>query len=113
MDCLFCKIIRREIPAVFVYEDEHLFAFNDIHPQAPTHILVVPKKHIATIDEATPTDEILLGKIILSAQQIARNAGLADNGYRLVYNVNTGGGQMIYHIHLHILGGRQMTWPPG
>lgn len=113
MDCLFCKIALKEIPATIVFEDETVVAFRDIRPQAPTHILLVPKKHIPTIDECKARDQELLGSMILSAKNIACSQGLSEAGYRLVFNVNSGGGQEVYHIHLHILGGRQMTWPPG
>ena len=113
MDCLFCKIVRQEIPATVLYQDETIVAFRDIRPQAPSHLLVIPRKHIATINDTDETDAPLLGHMILTAKQLAKKEGLADNGYRLVFNVNSGGGQEVYHIHLHILGGRQMTWPPG
>ena len=113
MDCLFCKINKREISADIIYDDSEVLAFRDINAQAPTHVLVIPKKHIATIDDANAADAALLGKLVLVAQKIARDLGLADNGYRLVFNVKDYGGQEIYHIHLHILGGRQMAWPPG
>lgn len=112
MSCLFCKIATGEIPATVVFEDTEVIAFRDINPQAPTHLLVIPKKHIATIDDADTTDEQLLGKMILIAKKLAKTEGLGE-GYRLVFNVNAGGGQVVYHIHLHVLGGRQMIWPPG
>lgn len=113
MTCLFCKIVKKEIPATIVFEDEELIAFRDIKPQAPTHILVIPKRHIATISDTIEQDEQLLGKMILRAKKLAESEGLSEKGFRLVFNVNSGGGQEVYHIHLHILGGRQMTWPPG
>ena len=113
MTCLFCSIAEKKIPAIIVFEDEEILAFHDINPQAPTHILIIPKKHIATIDEAEPIDGLLLGRMVLVAQQIAREKGFNQEGYRLVFNVNPGGGQVVYHIHLHLLGGRQMMWPPG
>ena len=113
MTCLFCSIAEKKIPAIIVFEDEEILAFHDINPQAPTHILIIPKKHIATIDEAEPIDGLLLGRMVLVAQQIAREKGFNQEGYRLVFNVNPGGGQVVYHIHLHLLGGRQMVWPPG
>lgn len=113
MDCLFCKIIEKKIPSKPVYEDDKLLAFHDINPKAPTHILIIPKKHIATIDELSSEDAVLTGDIILAAKQIAKEQGLSEKGYRLVFNVNNAGGQEVYHIHLHLLGGRQMTWPPG
>lgn len=113
MNCLFCKIAQGEIPATIVFEDNDVIAFRDIRPQAPTHVLIIPRKHIATIDDAEDEDQQLLGKMILKAKQLAQSEGLSDAGYRLVFNVNSGGGQEVYHIHLHLLGGRQMTWPPG
>lgn len=113
MNCLFCKIAQGEIPATVVYEDDDVIAFRDIRPQAPTHVLIIPRKHIATIDDTQDEDQQLLGKMILKAKQLAKSEGLSDAGYRLVFNVNSGGGQEVYHIHLHLLGGRQMTWPPG
>ena len=110
-DCLFCKIIAREIPTDIVYEDDFVLAFNDIMPQAPTHILVIPKKHISTINEAE--DGVLMGKLIISAKNIAKDLGFNDDGYRLVINCGEDGGQTVYHIHLHILAGRAFSWPPG
>ncbi len=113
MDCLFCGIIEREIPAEIVFDNDALMAFRDVNPQAPTHILIIPKKHIQNINHATARDEALLGQLVLAAKQIAAQENLADNGYRLVFNTNDHGGQTVHHIHLHLLGGRQMTWPPG
>jgi len=113
MDCLFCKIAAGEIPAKKVLETDEILAFYDINPQAPKHLLIIPKKHIATINEASTEDELLLGRMILTAQKLASMEGLTKAGYRLVFNVNQDGGQVVYHIHLHLLGGRQMTWPPG
>lgn len=113
MDCLFCKISRGEIPATVVFEDNDIMAFRDIKAQAPTHLLVIPKQHIATINDTSDHDEQLLGKMILQAKKLAKSEGISDTGYRLVFNINSGGGQEVYHIHLHLLGGRQMTWPPG
>ena len=113
MDCLFCKIVQKEIPAEIVTEDDELIVFRDIRPRAPTHLLIVPKKHIATINDTDCQDEQLLGRMILSAKRLAKSEQLSEAGYRLVFNVNRGGGQEVYHIHLHLLGGRQMTWPPG
>lgn len=112
-DTIFGKIIRREIPADIVYEDEDVLAFRDVNPQAPTHILIIPKKTIPTVNELTAADAGLVGKMVLAAKQIAAEKGLADKGYRLVINCNTAGGQTVYHLHLHLLGGRQLTWPPG
>ena len=113
MDCLFCKIVKGDIPSDIVYEDEYVLAFRDINPQAPHHILIIPRKHIATINDAESCDQALLGHCLLSAKKIAQELGVSESGYRLVYNINSGGGQLVYHIHLHLLAGRQMTWPPG
>lgn len=113
MHCLFCDIIQGKIPATVVFEDEEMLAFRDISPQAPTHVLIIPKRHIATINDTDEQDAFLLGRLILRAKHIAKAQGLSETGYRLVYNINSGGGQEVYHIHLHLLGGRQMTWPPG
>ncbi len=110
---LFEKIVARQIPADIVYEDEAVLAFRDIHPQAPTHILIVPKKSIPRIAEAGVEDQNLLGQLLLSAAKVARQAGLAQSGYRLVINNGTDGGETVPHLHCHILGGRQMAWPPG
>lgn len=112
-DDLFLKIINREIPAEIVYETDEVLAFRDINPQAPVHILVIPKVRIPTTNDLKPEHEQLAGKLILAATEIAREQGLSEDGYRLVINCNQAGGQMVYHIHLHLLGGRQMTWPPG
>ena len=113
MDCLFCKIASGDIPAKVVFEDSDLLVIRDIKPQAPIHLLVLPKKHIATINDSESDDEQLLGRMILTAKKMAKTEKMDAEGYRLVFNVNSGGGQDVYHIHLHILGGRQMTWPPG
>ncbi|MER3490952.1 MAG: histidine triad nucleotide-binding protein [Mastigocladus sp. ERB_26_2] len=111
-DTIFGKIIRREIPANIVYEDDLALAFTDINPQAPVHILVIPKKPIPKLSEAEPEDQALLGHLLLTAQRVATQAGLT-NGYRVVINTGDDGGQTVYHLHLHILGGRHMAWPPG
>ena len=111
-NCLFCKIANKAIPASFVYEDEDIFAINDIAPQAPTHILVIPKAHIASLDDATPAQLTLLGKIQLVAGKLAKENGLTT-GYRLVNNCGHDGGQAVAHIHYHLLGGRKLQWPPG
>lgn len=113
MECLFCKIIAGEMPATIVFEDETIMAFRDISPQAPTHLLIVPKKHIATLNDTHDKDEALLGHIVGTATKLARTSGLGEAGYRLIFNTNEDGGQAVYHIHLHILGGRRMSWPPG
>jgi len=113
MDCLFCKIINREIPADIVYEDDQVLAFNDIDPKAPTHLLVIPKKHIATLNDLTEEDQIVVGRLSLTAAKIAKDKGFADDGYRVVMNCNEDGGQTVYHIHMHVMGGRRFTWPAG
>ena len=112
-DCLFCKIINREIKGSIVYEDERVLAFNDINPQAPTHVLVVPKRHISSLNELTPEDDALVGELTRRAAAIARDRGISAGGYRTVFNTNRDGGQTVFHIHLHLLGGRGMAWPPG
>jgi histidine triad (HIT) family protein len=111
-DTIFGKIIRKEIPADIVYEDDLVLAFKDISPQAPVHILVIPKKPLAQISDAESEDHALMGHLLLTAKRVAQQAGL-ENGYRLVINNGHDGGQTVYHLHLHILGGRQMQWPPG
>ncbi|WP_243039974.1 histidine triad nucleotide-binding protein [Dyella sedimenti] len=112
-DTIFGKIIRREIPADIVYEDEDVLAFRDLNPQAPVHVLFVPKKPLATLDEAGAEDAELLGKLLLAAAAYARREGLAGPGYRTVINCNEHGGQTVFHLHVHLLGGRRMHWPPG
>lgn len=111
-NCLFCRIIRGEIPARKVYEDPHIFAFEDISPQAPTHVLIVPKKHFAGLKEAQPEDADLIGRCHLAAAQIAREHNI-EQGYRTVLNVGPGAGQSVFHLHVHLLGGRPLAWPPG
>ena len=111
--CLFCRIMAGEIPASKVYEDDHSFAFRDVNPQAPTHVLLIPKKHIRSLDEASAEDHAVLGHLLLIAPQIARQEGVADNGFRVVVNTGADAGQSVWHIHLHIMGGRPMAWPPG
>lgn len=112
-DTIFTKIINREIPADIVYENEDVLAFNDITPQAPTHVLIIPKKPIATINDIQTQDAELVGKLFLAAQAIAKAQGFDDNGYRVVMNCNEDAGQSVFHIHLHLLAGRKLTWPPG
>jgi len=112
-DCLFCRIIKREIPASIVYEDDHVLAFNDINPQAPTHVLLVPKRHIASLNDLQPGDDQIAGEIVRRAAAIAKEHGLAERGFRTVFNTNREAGQTVFHIHLHLLGGRAMGWPPG
>jgi len=112
-DCLFCKIAANEIKGDIVFEDDNLIAFNDIDPKAPLHVLVIPKKHISRISDIDNDDFILIGQLINCANIIAKEKGYNENGYRLVINCNEDGGQSVYHIHLHLLAGRQMSWPPG
>ena len=112
-DTLFGKIIRREIPAQIVYEDDEVLGFRDVNPQAPVHVLFVPKKAYATLNDIGPNEAVLMGKLFLAAASWAKTQGFADNGYRCVMNCNKDGGQTVFHIHLHLLAGRQMHWPPG
>jgi len=112
-DCLFCKILNGDIPADIVYESDSAIAFRDINPQAPTHVLIIPRKHIATINDINEEDQEIVGSLYLAAKDIARAEGLSDEGYRAVMNCNEGAGQSVFHIHLHVLGGRALTWPPG
>ena len=112
-DCLFCKINARDIPADIVFESDDVVAFRDVNPQAPTHVLIIPRKHIASINELHTSDGVHVGKLFLAAQQIARDEGIADDGYRVTMNCNAAAGQTVIHLHLHLLGGRQMSWPPG
>jgi histidine triad (HIT) family protein len=109
--CLFCRIVRKEIPATIVWEDAHSLAFRDIDPKAPTHVLVIPKTHVASLNEAT--DANMLGRLVLAAREIAAEEGIAESGYRVVLNTGAGAGQSVFHLHLHLLGGRKFTWPPG
>jgi histidine triad (HIT) family protein len=113
VSCLFCKIISREIPGDIVYEDESVIAFNDIYPQAPTHVLVVPKTHIETLNDLGDDQAELVGGLILRAKALAEERKIAASGYRLVFNTNRHAGQTVFHIHLHLLGGRSLEWPPG
>lgn len=112
-DTLFARIVRKEIPAQIVYQDDDVTAFRDVNPAAPTHILIVPNKIIPTLNDITADDQRLLGKLLLTAQKLAKDEGVADGGYRVVMNCNPDGGQSVYHVHLHLLGGRKFTWPPG
>lgn len=111
--CLFCKIAGKEIPSKMVFEDDELFAFHDVNPMAPTHILIIPKLHIASMNEATPEHQALLGKLMLAGRRAAENTGIHESGYRLVVNTGPHAGQSVFHVHLHVLGGRPMAWPPG
>ena len=110
-DCLFCRIVRKEIPAKLVLEDEHCVAFRDLNPQAPVHVLVIPREHVASLNEAH--DPVLIGRLSLAAARIAQQEGIAESGYRTVINTNRDAGQTMFHVHLHLLGGRDMAWPPG
>lgn len=112
-DCIFCKIISGDIPADIVYQNDDVLAFRDLNPQAPTHVLVIPKKHISTTNDLQMGDAELVGKMYLAARQIAKDEAIDESGYRTVMNCNEGAGQTVFHIHLHVLGGRSMTWPPG
>ena len=112
-DCLFCKMVSGEIKPDVVFEDDDVLAFRDVNPQAPTHVLVIPKTHVSTVNDLLPEHASMVGKMYLAAQKIAMDEGVAEPGYRLVLNCNAGAGQSVYHIHLHVLGGRPMSWPPG
>jgi histidine triad (HIT) family protein len=110
-NCLFCRIVRKEIPAKIVREDAHSLAFRDIDPKAPTHVLIIPKTHVASLNEAT--DAMMLGRLQLAAREIAESEGIAADGYRTVMNCGAAAGQTVFHVHLHLLGGRALKWPPG
>ena len=112
-DCLFCKIVQRQVPASIVYEDERVLAFNDINPQGPTHVLVIPKQHIPTLNDLTPEHDAIVGELARRAAAIAQERGISAGGYRAVFNTNRGAGQTVFHIHLHLIGGRSLDWPPG
>jgi histidine triad (HIT) family protein len=111
--CLFCRIINREIPASIVYEDERVLAFNDINPQAPTHVLVIPKRHVESLNALEAGDDQIVGEVVRRAAAIAAERGISASGFRTVFNTNREAGQTVFHIHLHLLGGRSMRWPPG
>jgi len=112
-DCLFCKIVAGDVPADIIYESDTAVAFRDISPKAPTHVLVIPREHISTVNEVEPSHERIVGSLFSAARQVAEDEGLAEAGYRLVMNCNEGAGQSVFHIHLHLLGGRRLGWPPG
>ena len=112
-DCLFCKIIAGEIPAELVHQDEHCIVIRDVNPQAPTHVLVIPREHMESLDEAAVRDEAQLGHLLRVAARVANNEGHGDSGYRTVINTGAGAGQSVFHLHVHVLGGRPMLWPPG
>jgi histidine triad (HIT) family protein len=112
-NCLFCKILNKQLKAEFVYEDDDIACIKDVNPQAPTHLLILPKKHIATILDLTEEDEKLIGKMVLKAGEIAKRFNISNNGFRLIFNTNKDAGQSVFHIHLHLVGGRKLKWPPG
>jgi histidine triad (HIT) family protein len=112
-DCLFCRIVSGELPSTLVWEDDLVFAFEDINPQAPVHVVIVPRKHLATLNDFTPEDEILAGRMLRAASDIAHRRGISEEGYRTIINVNKDGGQVVYHVHLHVLGGRRLRTPLG
>ena len=112
-DCLFCKVAAGDMPATIVHQDEHLIAFKDINPQAPMHVLIIPRRHLASLNDLTDGDDELVGEMVRRAAAIAREHGHAERGYRTVFNCNADAGQTVFHIHLHVLGGRAMHWPPG
>jgi histidine triad (HIT) family protein len=112
-DCLFCKIAARQIPASIVHEDDRILAFNDVNPQAPTHVLVIPKRHLTSLNELAAVDNALIGEIVRRSVEIAAARGLSATGFRTVFNTGRDGGQTVFHVHLHLLGGRPMRWPPG
>lgn len=113
MECLFCDIAQGKIPATIIYKDDLIVAFDDLHPQAKQHKIIIPHKHIASLNDLHVEDSELVGHMIQSAAMLAKQLKIADDGYRIVMNCNTGGGQTVYHLHLHLLGGRKMNWPPG
>lgn len=113
MSCIFCRIVAGEIPAKRVYEDDAVLAFADLHPQAPTHLLLIPKQHIESVAHAGPEHAAVLGQLLLAAAEVARRLDVADSGYRLVTNIGEDGGQSVFHLHVHLLAGRPMRWPPG
>tara|TARA_Y100000748_G_scaffold218451_1_gene183518 strand:- start:24 stop:383 length:360 start_codon:yes stop_codon:yes gene_type:complete len=113
MSTIFTKIINKEIPADILFEDDDILAFRDINPQAPIHFLVIPKKEIRTLNDIEENDKDLIGKLFIIAKELAKSEGISEEGYRTIFNCNEHGAQTVYHIHLHVLGGRQMTWPPG
>ena len=112
-DCLFCKIRDGDIPADIIFENDDVLAFNDVNPQAPMHALIIPKKHISTVNDIAVDDEAIMGKLFSVARHLAAEQGVSDDGYRLVVNCNEKAGQTVFHIHMHLLGGRDMSWPPG
>ena len=112
-DCIFCKIAAGDLDADIVYQSEELVGFRDLNPQAPTHVLIIPRRHISTINDITESDAEMIGQLIVAAKEIAAQEGISEPGYRVTMNCNAGAGQSVFHVHLHLLGGRQFTWPPG
>jgi histidine triad (HIT) family protein len=112
-DCIFCRIVRGEIPAKKVVENDDVLAFDDVNPVAPVHVVIVPKKHIPTLNDATDADENSLGALLLAAKSVAAKKGLSESGYRIVLNTMSGAGQVVFHVHMHVIGGRAFGWPPG
>jgi len=112
-DCIFCKMVSGEIRPRVAYEDDEVFAFHDVNPQAPVHVLVIPRRHVATLNDASDEDAALLGRLVLAARRLASELGVNESGYRTVINCNADAGQSVFHVHLHLLGGRPMDWPPG
>jgi len=112
-NCLFCKIAEKTIPAMIVHEDDQTLAFDDIHPQAPVHTLVIPKRHVASVQDLGESDQVLMARLLLVCTKIAKDKGLAESGFRLVANTGRDGGQTVFHLHVHVMGGRHMGWPPG
>ncbi len=112
-ECLFCKIVEKKIPAKLVHEDEDTLAFDDIHPQAPVHTLVIPKRNVGSVQDLGETDQTLLARLLLTCRKVANDKGLAGSGFRLVANTGRDGGQTVFHLHFHVMGGRSMGWPPG
>jgi histidine triad (HIT) family protein len=113
MPCLFCEIVAGRIPARIAYQDDHVIAFHDIQPQAPTHVLIIPKRHITSLVDLAPEDDAVVGSLVRKARDLAKNAGIAEGGFRLVFNCGEDAGYSVYHIHLHLVGGRKLGWPPG
>jgi len=111
--CIFCRIIEGSIPAKMVYQDEHTFAFDDVNPQAPVHTLVVPRRHVESVKDLDESDQALMARLLLTCTRVAKDKGLSERGFRLVANTGRDGGQTVFHLHFHVMGGRQMTWPPG
>ena len=113
MACLFCEIVAGRIPSRVAYQDESVFAFHDLHPQAPTHVLLIPKKHLTSLLDLSPEDDALVGSLVRRARDLAKDLGFAERGFRLVFNAGADAGYSVFHIHLHLLGGRSLGWPPG